>query len=59
MVVLGISGRARELILWTSYIECPSKGIYDLVCANVVVDENMMSAFASDRVYIFHCMPAL
>lgn len=37
-----------------SYIKRSSKGVYDLVCANVVVNEDLVSPFIDDGRHISH-----
>ena len=41
-----------------TYIEIPGERVDDLICANMLVDEDMMSAFNNDRIHVFRCMLA-
>ena len=41
-----------------TYIEVPGEGIDDLICANMLVDENVIPAFDVYGIHVFRCMLA-
>ena len=41
-----------------TYIEVPGERVDDLICANMLIDEDVMSVFSDYGINVFQCMLA-